>query len=118
MKMFLLVLTMLATSARADDWSTTDKVLGAAALTLTVADWLQTRQIAREPLKWQDDNAILGEHPSVARVNKYFATGIVIGAVAAYYTPAEYRKYLLGGVIAVEATAVAHNYRIGVRVQF
>lgn len=49
----------------------------AAYLALHVADWGQTRNIAKHPDQGHEVNKILGKHPSVADVDKYFAlTGL------------------------------------------
>ena len=42
-------------------------------LALHVADWGQTRNIAKHPEQFHEVNKILGRHPSTAEVDKYFA---------------------------------------------
>lgn len=49
----------------------------AAYLALHIADWGQTRNIAKHPEKWNEVNKILGPHPSTKEVDRYFAlTGL------------------------------------------
>lgn len=49
----------------------------AAYLALHVADWGQTRNIAKHPEQWHEINKFLGSHPSTNDVDRYFAlTGL------------------------------------------
>lgn len=49
----------------------------AAYLAFHVADCGQTRNIAKHPDKWHEINKVLGPHPSVSDVDRYFAlTGL------------------------------------------
>lgn len=118
---YLLVLLLVTSSfvARADEaWDTTDKALAGVALAATVIDWSQSRYIARNPALFEENNPLLGLHPSVGNVNAYFATSIVAGAALAYVLPKDYRKYFLGGVAVLEISAVSRNKHIGIRLQF
>ncbi len=40
-------------------------------LTAGLADWAQTRKIARDPVRHIETNPVLGEHPSQRKVNAY-----------------------------------------------
>lgn len=102
----------------ADDWSTTDKTVGSVALAATLADWSQTRYIARHPDLYRELNPTLPEHPSTGDVDAHFAVGIVLGAAIANWLPEDYRRYFLGGVAAIEIGVVAHNHSIGVKMRF
>lgn len=106
--------------AHASDESFTklDYVLAAAAFATTVGDWGQTRYIAKNPDRYYEKNPILGRHPSVRKVDAYFATMIVGGAVLAYNLPAEYRTIFLGGVLLVETTMLIRNKKIGIKFSF
>lgn len=116
MKTVLLFL-LLISSAQADEWTRSDTYREATYLTLHTMDWAQTRNIARNPI-YYEQNAILGKHPSVGRVDGYFAlTGLAHLAVS-YYLPAEYRKAFQYVTIGVEGGAVAHNFSIGVSAGF
>lgn len=85
---------------------------------LLIADWKQTRFIARHPDEFYEKNPILGRHPSTKRVDLYF-----IGAIAAFNVA----DYLLGprlsngmwiGVIAVEGVTVHRNAGLGIKIKF
>ncbi|MFZ2541846.1 MAG: hypothetical protein WAW75_08745 [Gallionella sp.] len=114
---FILALLLVSSSAWADEWSREDTYREATYLTLHTMDWAQTRNIARNP-NYHEQNAILGKHPSVGRVDGYFAlTGLAHFAVA-YYLPTEYRKAFQYVTIGIEGGAVVHNFSLGIGVRF
>ena len=111
-------LLLVSSSAFADEWTSADTKREAVYLTLHTLDWAQTRNIARNPNKWTESNVILGKHPSVPQVDRYFiATGALHLAVA-YYLPAEYRKAFQYITIGMEGGMVAHNFSIGLKAEF
>ena len=118
----LAVAALLACAANAnaaDPWSNTDKVLAGAFLSSLTADYLQTRQIAREPDRWyEQNNPLLGDQPSVSRVNLIFLTSAVVTLGVAHLLPSKWRKVLLVSGTVVEAGFAAHNARIGLKVGF
>lgn len=87
-----------------------------AAAVLTVADWAQTRYIARNPNDYRELNPILGSHPSVGKVNIYFSTVLLLGAlgVSTGYINREFLYFYVG----IEGSTVVRNYQVGVRFQF
>jgi hypothetical protein len=100
------------------NWTTHDTYREAAALSLLAVDYGQTRTIAKNPDQWYEQNPILGEHPSVAEVNRYFALA-AIGHVAASATlPPKWRKVWQYVTIGVEAAAVGHNISLGIGVSW
>lgn len=105
----LMLAALLVTSARADEGCV-------AAAVLHTADWLQTRQIARSPDRWAENNAPLGRHPSIGRVNNYFAlTGALLYTACESGYGEKWVKYIW---IATEAGAVAHNLSAGIQVKW
>ena len=115
---FILALLLVSSSAFADEWTREDTYREATYLTLHTIDYAQTRNIARNPDKWHEQNIILGKHPSVSQVDRYFiATGALQFAVA-YYLPAEYRKAFQYISIGHDAGYVVHNFSIGVSAEF
>ena len=102
----------------ADDWSGTSQALGTVALGATLADWSQTRYIARHADSYRELNPTLPSHPSVGQVDAHFAGGIFLGAVIANWLPEDYRKVFLGSVAVIEVGVVAHNHSIGVQMRF
>jgi hypothetical protein len=85
---------------------------------LLIADWKQTRQIARAPDRYFERNPILGNHPSVGRVDTYLFA-------AASYTGLLQQTFRRSGAsnfnssrIAIQANVVKQNYEIGLNVRF
>jgi hypothetical protein len=118
-------LAMLATSislgasppAHAGDWSAQEKHLLVGALTLHACDWVQTRDIARNQARYYESNPLLGESPSSARVNNYFAGTAIATTLAAHLLP-RYRRAILTGALVIESSAVVRNQSIGVSIKF
>ena len=118
----LLITILLLTSpftANADSWTAADKAFAGAFLGALGSDYLQTRQISREPDRcYEQNNPLLGDQPSMARVNLVFLTTAVITMGTAHFLPSKWRKVLLATGTMVEASFVAHNARIGLKVAF
>lgn len=117
MKTIILFL-LLISSAQADEWTREDSYREATYLTLHTMDWAQTRNIARNPDKWHEQNSILGKHPSVGKVDGYFALTGLAHVAFSYCLPSEYRKAFQYVTIGIEGGAVAHNFSIGVGTKF
>jgi len=87
-------------------------------VTLLAVDWNQTRIIARNPDRFNEKNAILGNHPSVGKVNGYFAAAIIGTIGVAMALPSEYRKFWLGGITVLEVSVTQHNRSLGIKTSF
>lgn len=87
-----------------------------AAATLHAVDYLQTREIARNPDRFYERNPLLGRHPSQTAVAGYFlGTGVLLYTACNSGWGGDWLKY---GWIAVEVGAVANNVAIGVKLRF
>ena len=82
-----------------------------------VADWGQTRYVAKSP-QYYETNPILGEKPSVSKVNKYFIGVLAVNNGIMIALPDKYKPYYAGVVTTVEAGYVAHNNSIGIKISF
>ena len=102
----------------ADDWTESDYSLQVAATAMLVADWAQTRYIAKHPDSYFEYNPILGLHPSVDRVDLYFISSIIGTTILADYMPSKVRKAFLAGETFIEFGFVQHNLSIGIGVGF
>lgn len=111
-------LALAGTSAQGADWDAADKVLLATALGSLGADWAQTRYIARNPVQFHETNPLLGSHPSVGKVNGYFALAAVGTVGISLALPPTYRKVFLGGVTLLEMSVVIRNNSIGIGMSF
>lgn len=94
-----------------------DPLLWTAEATLA-ADWLQTRQIALHPEKYYEINPLIGPHPSQGLVNSYFALCALAEYKSASYLPKREREWFLLALTSMEASYVAHNWRVGLRIGF
>lgn len=118
MRYLPLILLAGCLNAHADDWTRTDTALEATWLVLHAVDWGQTRYIAKNPDRFYEQNPILGKHPSVGRVNAYSAlTSVAHYGVSQWLSPAN-RRIWQSVTIGFAAGTVAHNYHIGVKVDF
>jgi hypothetical protein len=135
MRLVLFLLMLASRSVHAEEWKAADYKLLAAATTLLVVDWGQTRDLTRTytetsaslngqaPLitrrrTHRETNPLLGDNPSIGDVDKYFAGALLLTAGLSYALPAKYRRSFLGGVIVLESVIVARNHHIGLRVDF
>jgi hypothetical protein len=84
-----------------------------------VADWGQTRYIASHPQQYREAvNPILGEHPSIHRVDAWFLGSLAVNNGIMLALPKKYRPYYAGTVTAVETYFVVSNNRIGIKIDF
>lgn len=102
-----------------DDWRPVDTKRAIAFAVLDGIDWAQTRSIARNPDKFYEMNPILGRHPTVAQVNRYFLKEQMIGFGVSRLLPADFHGIPLRAswqtmIISTEVWCVSHNAQIGV----
>lgn len=90
-------------------------LLWALAVAATIADWLQTLTIAKHPDLFTEFNPILGKHPSVARVNIYFASFIILFSALFVLMLAEKMLFMpmwmVGVIFGMECCVVWMNHR-------
>jgi len=118
LKNYIILFCILLSGCATDPWTKNQVLLQGATSTLNVIDWGQTLDIADRPDKYYETNPILGEHPSRAEVNKYFACLMGTQILITHLLPSKYRKYWLSLNIAVSGYYVHNNYRIGLRVNY
>jgi hypothetical protein len=116
--LILAVLLFGMIPAHADDWSTGDTKREVAFQTLWAVDFLQTRTIVDDPIRWHEENNFLGLHPAIGAVNRYFLVGSVLHTGIAYLLPEKYRAPFQYVSIGVEGGYVAHNFSIGISARF
>lgn len=100
-------------------WTPSHTALASAFLVTLLIDAGQTRELARQGwVGFRESNPLLGERPSVGRVNSYTAlAGLsVLGAAAA--APPRLRPWLLGAAIAVQAFTIQSSVRQGIPIRF
>jgi hypothetical protein len=114
----LLVAAAGAAQAQSQAWTALDYSLAGGAVTLMALDWAQTRYGARNPSRYAERNPMMGEHPSSAKVDRYFTAASLLTAGVALVLPATQRRLFLGSVIVVETSVVFSNHQIGVKFDF
>jgi hypothetical protein len=100
-------------------WTRSHTALASAFAITLLIDAGQTRELARQGwVSFRESNPLLGERPSVGRVNSYTAlAGLgVLGAAAAL--PPRVRPWLLGAAIAVQAFTIRGSLRQGLPIRF
>ena len=118
----ILAFLLIPQAIPASEWFTplTNKEVAAQAVFtgLTLLDWNQTLQIARHPEEYSETNPVLGEHPSVGKVNTLMSLGIVSHAFVTWAIPKEYRPYWQYIWIGIETQSVHMNWQSGLRINF
>ena len=114
----ILTLVLLASCAGSRTWTKGDYIREGAYLAVHTVDWRQTRRIAEQPDQYRENNLILGEHPSVGRVNTYFAATTVGHILITHAIPHPYRAWWQYVTIGVSSAYVVNNYNIGLRVDW
>lgn len=112
----LAILLCLSSIAHADEWTKTNTALQLTWTAMHVLDWSQTRAIAKNPDRyWEKVNPILGTHPSVSKVDTYFAATTVGSLLVAYVLPHPWREVFQGASIGVSAYCISINFKIHLR---
>jgi hypothetical protein len=105
-------------TAKAEDWSTSTKILATSAMVLTVADWGQTRDIVKSNGQYIELNRILGPRPSMSAVNTYFVATLATQYIVAEFLPDPYKTMVLSGMLGISLQAVGNNKSIGLKINF
>ena len=113
----ILFLWCFGLSAQAKDWTDDERKMFIASQMLITADWLQTRNIARNPDSYKEYNPILGEHPTVGSVNVFFLSQLVGNYYLTEYF-AENRMVWLQVHNVIRGGVVVRNASIGISMRF
>jgi hypothetical protein len=109
---------LCSTASAIEPFSKDDFARQAAYTVVTVADWAQTRYIARHLDQFYETNPLLGREPSIGRVNNFFCASLALNAAVALALPARYRPVWQYGSIVYEFYLVRGNARIGIGMTF
>jgi len=112
-----ILILLFSMPAWGDEWTKKDTAWQATTLFIMGVDWLQTKEIARNP-EYTETNILLGKYPSQNEVDAYYLGCAVVHSAIAYYLPKKYRRYWQYVFIAVEVGCVGHNVNVGVRIKF
>jgi hypothetical protein len=119
MKSILPLFFLLSTSfAHAAEWTQADTAREVTYQVIAAMDWMQTRTIAKHPKQWHEYNVVLGKHPSVDRVNAYFAATVLAHYYISKALPQDWREGWQSVSIGFEGAVVAHNIHVGIQMSF
>jgi len=91
-------------------WNATDIGLAGGFLAMLWVDAAQTRSLARQHWAgFSESNPILGQHPSVGRINTYTAAAAITTLGIAAVLPQRARRWWLAGAFAIEASTVIYT---------
>lgn len=113
-----IVLALSSPCHALDEWTSDDTAWEVTYATLHIIDWGQTRHIAKNPELFHENNPILGKHPSVGKVNTFLALTLAGHVAVARLLPKKARRVWQVVWIGVEASCVAHNASIGIKIDF
>jgi hypothetical protein len=80
-------------------------------------DWGQTRYISKHQ-KYHEVNPLLGEHPTIGRVNRYMLVSGLTHVVVSDFLSPPWRERFQYVTIGLKASVVTYNYSVGIRVDF
>jgi len=110
---FILALLAMLPVAKGEVYQVTP--MEVASYAVIAADWHQTQHISREPEIFFERNIILGTHPTLGRVDKYFGAVMLTDFVLHRLVPPKYMQWVDPVVVAVEGGQVYLNYQIGLQ---
>lgn len=101
------------------EWSKADKERQALYMAMHLADWAQTKNIARNPEKFYEKvNPILGDHPHPDKVDAYFALTGLAQLYLADKLPPKWREFFQEAGIGLEAGMIGNNVKLGIKAKF
>jgi hypothetical protein len=120
----VIMILVLSVPVMAEEWETTDTLL----LTTRIIDWGQTRDIVTRQIDtvrldgtyyhYQENNLILGSHPSITQVDLYFIALIGTDFLITKYANPTFKKWWNAIGIAIETYCITGNAQIGVKIKF
>ena len=119
MRQILFIILFSATAAFAQDaklkdwgspWSQDDKIRQALVTGLFMLDWRQTQHIVKNPEHYYEENLILGKHPSMREVNRYWAIVIPLHAWVMTKLDSQTRKIVQRVFIVGEGINTRNNH--------
>lgn len=117
MRLRIISIVLLLFSGKCFAWTEEQKYLAGIAAAAMVIDYGQTRSIVGHPT-FYEQNPLLGEHPTMGRVNRHFALSALASYLIADALPSEQRTWFLRGLALVQVGVVAHNVSLGIRMDF
>jgi hypothetical protein len=85
---------------------------------LNLIDWHQSLIIAKRPSEHHEINPFISKHPTVGRVNTYFAISSLGHIGVSYVLPNPYRNYFQYGTIGIKTGLIIYNKGAGLGLGF
>jgi len=109
------ILCIISMSCQAYEWFTPlskqQIKLQAAYISVTVIDWMQTKEFRSKKVK--ESNPWLGSEPSQEKINLYIGAAIIAHTFVTWALPTKFRSGWIGSFLTIECLAVIHNYQRG-----
>lgn len=109
----LFLMTSGCTSICTGGWTKADTVWELADQGLMAVDWRQTQHIVEQPDKYFERNPILGRHPSMEKLNVYFAVWVPLHYGISCALPPDWRRAWQVGTALVEVPVILENHAGG-----
>ena len=103
--------------AQAEERQPVDNAILAWAVTAVLLDYKQTSQIDDSP-HYYERNPLLGRNPDQADINRHFALTLASVAGISFAAPAHISRPLLITFAFFDTVIVAHNLKLGLKVEF
>jgi hypothetical protein len=113
----VLLTVPLCCKAQTREWTDNEKLLGGVSTVLMTADWLSTRNIAKNPNSFSETNPLLGTHPTIGEVNTHFLIGLPLFFLIMDHIESQRTAGLLL-FVGYEAATVTKNYSLGLRFSY
>lgn len=110
-----IVIALMATGCAT--WTKTDIAMESLYLATHVADYKQTKQVARQPDDYKEANFFIGSHPSETRVDNFYLLMGVSHILVSHYLKSEKRLWQQM-TIGWELIMISNNYSVGLEVKF
>jgi hypothetical protein len=124
MKKIILLIAILATTSQGnaveffEPFTFNDWILLGANEMLLIADWNQTKTIVRNPEHHRETNLLLGNHPSMHKLDAYMSILLIANPLVVWACPKEIRPYFQFSVFSVELHCVSYNMACGLSTHF
>jgi hypothetical protein len=119
----------------ADKWDKEDLILASIFTATTVIDWGQTRDMVKinektgltrgyidgqwiSRLPHRETNYLLGNYPTIGKVDTYMPLAIASTLTIAHYLPKKKRKFFLYFVSILEIYTIHNNQKFGLKINF
>jgi hypothetical protein len=114
----MLIICLFWSSPAGAVWDSGDTTRQWVLTGLICVDWLQTQEIVKDPDNRTELNPLLGEHPSMSKINVLIPLSIIACYLTARVLPEGWRPWFQWAVIIIESLAIYNNHARGIRVVF